>query len=178
MGSKRFRIETILNCRHPRCGGGLNVPEVYVRPDATTYERHFDADPGYAGTGSRPSHPLQTRGGGCPAHASAPHSRPRNLRLRRPAFHRGDAVPRDARYLLRPNAWHDLQHAERVRTARTLARNRSLRREGLVRHQDFYFEDTDELSDIPDHQLPKIEITPPEGTRIAAIDVILRLKKA
>jgi Fur family transcriptional regulator, iron response regulator len=45
-------------------------------------------------------------------------------------------------------------------------------------HFHFYFEDTDELSDIADHQLPKIEITPPEGTRIAAIDVILRLKKA
>ena len=45
-------------------------------------------------------------------------------------------------------------------------------------HFHFYFEDTDELSDIPDHQLPKIEITPPEGTRVAAIDVIVRLKKA
>jgi hypothetical protein len=33
------------------------------------------------------------------------------------------------------------------------------------------------LSDIP-HQLPEIEITPPEGTRVAAIDVIIRLKKA
>jgi hypothetical protein len=60
--------------------------------------------------------------------------------------------------------------------------NRALPREGLVRHQDrafhFYFEDTDELSDIPDHQLPEIEITPPEGTRVAAIDVIIRQKKA
>ena len=30
---------------------------------------------------------------------------------------------------------------------------------------------------MPDHQLPEIEITPPEGTRVAAIDVIVRLKK-
>src|ERR1700722_3142614 len=45
-------------------------------------------------------------------------------------------------------------------------------------HFHFYFEDTDELSDIPDHQLPELEITPPEGTRIAAIDVIVRLEKA
>jgi Fur family transcriptional regulator, iron response regulator len=45
-------------------------------------------------------------------------------------------------------------------------------------HFHFYFEDNDELSDIPDHQLPEIEITPPEGTRVAAIDVIIRLKKA
>jgi Fur family iron response transcriptional regulator len=98
-------------------------------------------------------------------------------------FTAGDTLPRDTRGLLRPNPWHDLQHAERVRAAWTPARNRALRREGLVRHQDrphfhFYFEDTDELSDIPDHQLPKIEITPPEGTRVAAIDVIVRLKKA
>ena len=41
----------------------------------------------------------------------------------------------------------------------------------------FYFEDIDELSDIPDHQLLEIEITPPNGTRVAAIDVV-RLKKA
>lgn len=45
-------------------------------------------------------------------------------------------------------------------------------------HFHFYFEDTDELSDIPDHKLPEIEIAPPEGTRVAAIDVIVRLKKA
>jgi Fur family iron response transcriptional regulator len=41
-----------------------------------------------------------------------------------------------------------------------------------------HFEDTDGLSDIPDHQLPEIQITPPKGTRVAAIDVIVRLKKA
>src|SRR6201986_3678352 len=32
-------------------------------------------------------------------------------------------------------------------------------------HFHFYFEDTAELSDIPNHQLPEMEITPPEGTR-------------
>jgi Fur family transcriptional regulator, iron response regulator len=45
-------------------------------------------------------------------------------------------------------------------------------------HFHFYFEDTDELCDIPDHQLPDIEITPPEGKRVAAVDVIVRPKKA
>jgi Fur family iron response transcriptional regulator len=45
-------------------------------------------------------------------------------------------------------------------------------------HFHFYFEDTDELSDIPDYELPEIEISPPEGMRVAAIDVIVRLKRA
>ena len=45
-------------------------------------------------------------------------------------------------------------------------------------HFHFYFEDTDELADIPDCQLPQLEIPPPPGTRVAAIDVIVRLKKA
>ncbi|MBV9290094.1 MAG: transcriptional repressor [Hyphomicrobiales bacterium] len=45
-------------------------------------------------------------------------------------------------------------------------------------HFHFYFEDTDELADIPDDQLPEIDIPPPAGMRVAAIDVIVRLKKA
>src|SRR5580698_6677969 len=45
-------------------------------------------------------------------------------------------------------------------------------------HFHFYFEDTDELSDIPDCELPEIKIPLPEGMRVAAIDVIVRLKKA
>jgi Fur family iron response transcriptional regulator len=45
-------------------------------------------------------------------------------------------------------------------------------------HFHFYFADTDELTDIPNHQIPEIEITPPDGTRVAAIDVIVRLKNA
>ena len=45
-------------------------------------------------------------------------------------------------------------------------------------HFHFYFEDTDELADIPDDQLPEVDIPPPAGMRVAAIDVIVRLKKA
>ena len=44
-------------------------------------------------------------------------------------------------------------------------------------HYHFYCEDTEELSDIPDDLLPEFEIPAPEGTRIAAIDVIVRLKR-
>ncbi len=44
-------------------------------------------------------------------------------------------------------------------------------------HFHFYSEDTEELSDIPEALLPTIDIPPPEGTRIAAIDIIVRLKK-
>ena len=44
-------------------------------------------------------------------------------------------------------------------------------------HFHFYREDSEELSDIPDEWLPTIDIPAPEGTRIAAIDVIVRLKK-
>jgi Fur family iron response transcriptional regulator len=44
-------------------------------------------------------------------------------------------------------------------------------------HFHFYQEDTEELSDIPDEWLPKIDIPAPAGMRIAAIDVIVRLKK-
>ncbi len=45
-------------------------------------------------------------------------------------------------------------------------------------HFHFYREDSEELSDIPDEWLPKIDIPAPEGMRIAAIDVIVRVKKA
>ena len=45
-------------------------------------------------------------------------------------------------------------------------------------HFHFYREDSEELSDIPDEWLPTIDIPAPEGTHIAAIDVIVRLKKA
>ena len=44
-------------------------------------------------------------------------------------------------------------------------------------HFHFYRDDTEELSDIPDEWLPKIDIPAPKGMRIAAIDVIVRLKK-
>jgi Fur family iron response transcriptional regulator len=45
-------------------------------------------------------------------------------------------------------------------------------------HFHFYREDTEELSDIPDEWLPTIDIPAPDGMRIAAIDVIVRVKKA
>ena len=44
-------------------------------------------------------------------------------------------------------------------------------------HFHFYREDSEELSDIPDEWLPKIDIPAPEGMAIAAIDVIVRLKR-
>ena len=44
-------------------------------------------------------------------------------------------------------------------------------------HFHFYREDSDELWDIPDEWRPGLEIRAPEGTRIVAIDVIVRLKK-
>ena len=45
-------------------------------------------------------------------------------------------------------------------------------------HFHFYSEDTEELSDILDEWLPRIDIPAPEGTRITAIDIIVRLKRA
>jgi Fur family transcriptional regulator, iron response regulator len=45
-------------------------------------------------------------------------------------------------------------------------------------HFHFYSEDTEELSDILEEWLPRIDIPAPEGTRITAIDIIVRLKKA
>jgi Fur family iron response transcriptional regulator len=45
-------------------------------------------------------------------------------------------------------------------------------------HFHFYSEDTEELSDILDEWLPRIDIPAPDGTRITAIDIIVRLKRA
>jgi Fur family iron response transcriptional regulator len=42
-------------------------------------------------------------------------------------------------------------------------------------HFHFYSEDSEELSDIPDTWLPTIDIPAPEGTRITAIDIIVRI---
>jgi Fur family transcriptional regulator, iron response regulator len=44
-------------------------------------------------------------------------------------------------------------------------------------HYHFYREDTEELSDIPEEWVPEFEIPAPDGTSIAAVDVIVRLKK-
>ena len=43
-------------------------------------------------------------------------------------------------------------------------------------HFHFYWEDTDELRDIPEELLPRLDIPAPEGARVEAIDVIVRLK--
>jgi Fur family iron response transcriptional regulator len=45
-------------------------------------------------------------------------------------------------------------------------------------HFHFYREDTEELSDIPDELLPHLDIPAPDGARIEAIDIIVRLKSA
>jgi Fur family transcriptional regulator, iron response regulator len=45
-------------------------------------------------------------------------------------------------------------------------------------HFHFYQEESEELMDIPDEWRPAIDVPVPEGMAIAAIDVIVRLKKA
>ena len=44
-------------------------------------------------------------------------------------------------------------------------------------HFHFYNEESEELSDIPDEWLPSIDIPVPDGVRIEAIDILVRLKK-
>ena len=67
---------------------------------------------------------------------SARRSRANDLWGGRSALHGRDNLSGDAVDPLRADARHDLQHAERVRPARALTRDRPLRRKGLVRHQD------------------------------------------
>jgi Fur family iron response transcriptional regulator len=43
-------------------------------------------------------------------------------------------------------------------------------------HYHFYWEDSEELWDIPEELLPRFDIPAPEGARVEAIDVIVRLK--
>ena len=43
-------------------------------------------------------------------------------------------------------------------------------------HYHFYNQDTKELSDIPGHCAVELDATPPNGTRIDAIDIIVRLR--
>ncbi len=43
-------------------------------------------------------------------------------------------------------------------------------------HYHFYYEDRDELVDIPDELIPLFSIEPPAGTEIAGVDVVIRLK--
>ena len=44
-------------------------------------------------------------------------------------------------------------------------------------HYHYYCEDSEELLDIPGEWRPKIDIPAPEGMTVAAIDVIVRVKK-
>ncbi len=44
-------------------------------------------------------------------------------------------------------------------------------------HYHFYLEDTNELFDIPEHLEPVLNIPAPAGTRVKAIDVIVRLAR-
>ncbi len=45
-------------------------------------------------------------------------------------------------------------------------------------HFHFYRDDREELFDIPDELIPVLNIPAPEGTRIEAIDVVVRLTRA
>ena len=82
----------------------------------------------------------------------------------------------------------------RRRLAQSTTRSTNFRARGLLReiaiydaklwydtktgpHYHFYREDTEELSDIPEDFLPEFEIPAPDGMSIAAIDVIVRLRK-
>ena len=57
-------------------------------------------------------------------------------RVRRPAFHRRDDLRRSAGDAISALARDGLQHLERIRPMRPAARDRHLRRQALVRHQD------------------------------------------
>lgn len=43
-------------------------------------------------------------------------------------------------------------------------------------HYHFYYEDRDELVDIPDELIPLFHIPAPDGAEIAGVDVVIRLK--
>jgi Fur family iron response transcriptional regulator len=43
-------------------------------------------------------------------------------------------------------------------------------------HCHYYWEDTDEISDIPAEHVPSLQVPPPEGARVTAIDVIVRVR--
>ena len=45
-------------------------------------------------------------------------------------------------------------------------------------HSHYYWEDTQELSDIPDEHVPALSVPPPAGAKVTAIDVIVRVKSA
>ena len=43
-------------------------------------------------------------------------------------------------------------------------------------HSHYYWEDTQELSDIPDEHIPSLSVPPPAGAKVTAIDVIVRVR--
>lgn len=43
-------------------------------------------------------------------------------------------------------------------------------------HSHYYWEDTDELSDIPVEHIPNFSVPAPSGAKVTAIDVIVRVK--
>ena len=43
-------------------------------------------------------------------------------------------------------------------------------------HSHYYWEETDELSDIPDEHVPHLSVPAPEGAHVTAVDVIVRVK--
>ena len=45
-------------------------------------------------------------------------------------------------------------------------------------HFHYYWEDSEELTDIPEEHLPKFDIPAPDGAHVEAVDVIVRVKSA
>jgi Fur family transcriptional regulator, iron response regulator len=142
----------------------------------------LDADPPCTATGRRPSHPSSRPRGSC--------RHRQRVDLAHAIFGSG------ARHFTAETLYQETRAIHLAPTRGTIYNTlNEFARCGLLReialyaakvwydtktgpHFHFYFEDTDELSDIPDCEVPEIEIPPPEGMRVAAIDVIVRVKKA
>ncbi len=45
-------------------------------------------------------------------------------------------------------------------------------------HSHYYWEDTDELSDIPSEHIPSLTVPAPPGAKVTAVDVIVRVRSA
>ena len=45
-------------------------------------------------------------------------------------------------------------------------------------HSHYYFEDTQQVADIPDHLLPAIAVDAPAGGKVTAVDLIVRVRAA
>jgi len=98
-------------------------------------------------------------------------------------FHRRDDLSRDAGRSSSHRRWARFTtRSTNFRAAGCCGRSRSTDAKlwydtKTGPHYHFYREDTEELSDIPENFLPEFEIPAPDGTSIAAIDVIVRLRK-